>query len=148
MIGHGPCLAKLSDLAGPTVHLAGWRSNDEIRDHLRRCRALLFPGLEDFGIAPVEAQACGAPVIALGHGGATETVLPAGHRCAGTGVFFDEPTVASMTEAIEWFERHPEAFDSEMARRQACKFSGERFAFQLLNLIEQARGTSSWRMAA
>lgn len=148
VIGHGPCQSRLSALAGPTVHLAGWRSNDEIRNYLQRCRALLFPGLEDFGIAPVEAQACGAPVIALGRGGATETVLPAGHRCAGTGVFFDEPNVDSLTAAIEWFERHPEAFDPELARRQACKFSIARFRHQLLSQIYLAGGTSSWRMAA
>ena len=57
----------------------GWQSDEVIRDHFRRCRALLFPGEEDFGIVPVEAQACGTPVIAFGRGGAAETVIPPGH---------------------------------------------------------------------
>lgn len=148
VIGHGPELARLSSLAGSTVHLAGWRSNDEIRDHLRRCRALIFPGLEDFGIAPVEAQACGAPVIALGQGGVTETVLPAGNRCAGSGVFFEEPTVDALITAMDWFERHADSFDPDLAVQQARKFSTLRFTHQLLGEIEQAGGTAASKMAA
>ena len=74
-----------------------------IRDHLRRCRALLFPGEEDFGIVPVEAQACGTPVIAFGRGGATETVIPWPKNGA-TGWWFEEQTVDSLATAIEQFE--------------------------------------------
>src|SRR5207249_9289317 len=76
IIGTGQAEARLRALAGPTVHFLGWQPNEIVRDHLRRCRALLFPGEEDFGIVPVEAQACGTPVIAYGKGGATETIVP------------------------------------------------------------------------
>ncbi|HTU19532.1 MAG TPA: glycosyltransferase, partial [Gemmataceae bacterium] len=76
LIGSGQDEARLRALAGPTIHFLGWQPDAVIRDHMRRCRALLFPGEEDFGIVPVEAQACGAPVIAFGRGGATETVIP------------------------------------------------------------------------
>ena len=74
VIGKGPERARLEAMAGPTVRFLGWQPDEVIRDHYRRCRALLFPGEEDFGIVPVEAMACGAPVIALGRGGAAETV--------------------------------------------------------------------------
>ena len=76
MIGEGPERARLQRLAGPTVRFLGWQPDEVIRDHYRRCRALLFPGEEDFGIVPVEALACGAPVIALGRGGAPRRSTP------------------------------------------------------------------------
>ena len=68
VIGTGQDAARLQALAGPETVFLGWQSDEAIRDHLRRCRALLFPGEEDFGIVPVEAKACGTPVIALGNG--------------------------------------------------------------------------------
>ena len=74
VIGSGPERARLERLAGPSVRFLGWQPDEVIRDHYRRCRALLFPGEEDFGIVPIEALACGSPVIALGRGGAAETV--------------------------------------------------------------------------
>ena len=74
VIGAGPERTRLEATAGPTVQFLGWQTDEVIRDHYRRCRALLFPGEEDFGIVPVEALACGTPVIALGRGGAAETV--------------------------------------------------------------------------
>ncbi len=74
VIGEGPERGRLAALAGPTVQFLGWQPDEVIREHLRRCRALLFPGEEDFGIVPVEALACGMPVIALGRGGAAETI--------------------------------------------------------------------------
>ena len=80
IIGTGQDEARLRSLAGPTVAFLGWQSDEVIRDQLRRCKALLFPGEEDFGIVPLEAHACGAPVIALGKGGATETVIRPGTR--------------------------------------------------------------------
>ena len=74
VIGEGPERARLERLAGPSVRFLGWQPDEVIRDHYRRCRALLFPGEEDFGIVPIEALACEAPVIALARGGAAETV--------------------------------------------------------------------------
>ena len=137
VIGDGPERRRLSRLAGPTVTLAGWCQDEQIRDHLRRARALLFPAHEDFGIVPVEAQACGTPVVALGHGGVTETVLPADERNAGTGVFFDRQSVDSLSEAIAWLECHPHRFDPQLARRQAEKFNAARFERDLVAYLEE-----------
>ncbi|MFH1264774.1 MAG: glycosyltransferase, partial [Planctomycetota bacterium] len=123
VIGSGPERRRLDRLAGPTIELLGWVPGDEIRDHLRRARALLFPGNEDFGIVPVEAQACGTPVVAFGQGGATETVLPADESHQGTGLFFDEQTPESLAQAIQRFEAHPHWFDPQLARQQAERFA-------------------------
>jgi glycosyltransferase involved in cell wall biosynthesis len=140
VIGSGPEEGRLSRLAGPTVKLAGWRTDEEIRDHLRRCRALLFPGNEDFGIVPVEAQACGAAVIAFGEGGATETVLAADGTGPGTGLFFDNQTPESLVSAICRLEAGPEQFSRSLARRQAERFSTQRFERELVGYLEEVRG--------
>ena len=124
-------------MAGPSVTLTGWQTNQQIRDHLRRARALIFPGNEDFGIVPVEAQACGTPVIALGDGGATETVLPAKASTPGTGCFFDEQTPDSLCRAIEHFEAEADLFDPKLARRQAERFTAERFERELMAYLEK-----------
>jgi glycosyltransferase involved in cell wall biosynthesis len=104
---------------GP-LRLLGWASNEVIRDHYQRCRALLFPGVEDFGIVPLEAQACGTPVIAYGHGGATETVRPLGQHPEPTGVWFHEPESHSLVAAIERFE-------AASIDPQHCRANAERF---------------------
>jgi glycosyltransferase involved in cell wall biosynthesis len=142
VIGRGPEYRRLARMSGPTITLAGWLSNDEIRDHLRRCRALVFPGHEDFGIVPVEAQACGAPVIALGQGGATEAVLPADESRQGTGLFFEEPNADSLGAALEQFEAHPAWFSPELARRQAEQFTAARFEQELLSFLSEVAGQS------
>jgi glycosyltransferase involved in cell wall biosynthesis len=121
-------------LAGPTVRFLGWQPDEVIRDHLRRCRALLFPAEEDFGIVLVEAMACGAPVIAFGRGGATETVVPPG---AGepTGLLFEEQSAACLEEAICTFENRRGDFNPAVARRQALRFHQRRFAEELLGYL-------------
>lgn len=140
VIGAGPERKRLEQAAGPGVELLGWRSDEEIRDYLRRCRALLFPGQEDFGIVPVEAHACGTPVVAYGQGGATETVLAATERTTGAGVFFEEQTPEALAAAIEWLEAHPERFSPGLARQQALKFNARRYEHELLSFLEQAIG--------
>ena len=137
VIGDGPERQRLRRLAGPTVYLAGRTSNEVIRDHLRRARALLFPGEEDFGIVPLEAQACGTPVVAFGQGGATETVLPAGDGRPGTGLLFDQQTPESLSQAILRLEAHPEWFDRRLARRQAERFCADRFEQELLAYLDE-----------
>jgi len=140
IIGAGPEARRLARLAGPTTQLLGWRSDEDIRDHLRRCRALLFPGQEDFGIVPVEAQACGAPVIAYDRGGVTETVLPADEQRVGTGVFFGRQTPEALAEAMLWFEQHPRQVSERLARRRAVTFRSSRYEQSLLEYIEQVAG--------
>jgi len=139
VIGDGPERRRLAELAGPTVSLAGWLTGEAIRLHLRRARAMLFPAHEDFGIAPLEAQACGLPVIAFGEGGATETVLPGGPQQPGTGLFFDRQEWPSLAEAIEQLETHPDWFSASLARRQAERFTIERFEREMMAYLEEVQ---------
>jgi glycosyltransferase involved in cell wall biosynthesis len=156
VIGDGPERRRLLASGGrrpaDNVTFLGWQPNEVIRDHLRRCRALLFPGIEDFGIVPLEAAACGAPVIARAEGGATETVLPASPSQRGTGTFFAAPTVESLAAAIAGFESQPALFDSRLARRQAERFTIPRFECELIGLLRDvvgsARSASLQRTAA
>jgi glycosyltransferase involved in cell wall biosynthesis len=127
VIGSGQDERRLRAAAGDRVEFLGWQPDDAIRDCLRRCRALLFPGEEDFGIVPVEAQACGAPVIAFGRGGAAETVIAPVGRADPTGLLFREQTAECLSEALLWFERHSDQFDPQAARRQALHFNPRRF---------------------
>ncbi len=137
VIGTGPLERRLREPASNVATFLGWRTNREIREHLRRCRALLFPAHEDFGIVPVEANSCGAPVVALGRGGATETILPADENQIGTGVFFTEPTVDRLCEAIRWLEANLDRLNPQLARRRALCFRQERFERRLVAYVEQ-----------
>jgi glycosyltransferase involved in cell wall biosynthesis len=137
VIGSGQDAAKLRARAGPGVAFLGWQPDEVIRDHLRRAKALLFPGEEDFGIVPLEAQACGCPVIALGRGGATETVRPLGGSADPTGVCFGEQTADAVISAIERFERDADRFDPRAARRQAVLFRKERFESELFGYLDR-----------
>jgi glycosyltransferase involved in cell wall biosynthesis len=137
VIGSGQDAAKLRATAGPTTRFLGWQPDDVIRDHLRRAKALLFPGEEDFGIVPLEAQACGCPVLAFGRGGATETVRGLGTGPDPTGVFFDEQTADSLVAAIQLFEREADRFDPRAARRQALLFRKERFEHELFGYLNR-----------
>jgi glycosyltransferase involved in cell wall biosynthesis len=106
VIGDGPEMARIRKVAGPNVTLMGFQPNDVLRDHLQRARAFVFAAEEDFGILPVEAQACGTPVIAFGKGGALETVIGAddARARAPTGLFFGEQNVPAVIDAVERFE--------------------------------------------
>jgi glycosyltransferase involved in cell wall biosynthesis len=139
VIGTGQDEARLRALAGPTVRLIGWQPDEVIRDHLRRCRALLFPGEEDFGIVPVEANACGTPVIALGRGGATETVVPPGWGKEPTGLWFPEPATEALIDALHIFEKRAGDFHPAAARRQALRFNAQRFEEELFRYFSAVR---------
>jgi glycosyltransferase involved in cell wall biosynthesis len=140
VIGSGQDADRLKQLAGPTVAFLGWQSNEVLRDHLRRCRALLFPGEEDFGIVPVEANACGAPVVAYAKGGATETVVPLGQPNP-TGEWFEEQTVDSLVAALERLERDADLLDPAAARRNAMRFEQRRYETELLQYLSHVRAS-------
>ena len=129
--GEGPERERLQALAGPDVEFMGWRSDEEIRELYRGARALLLPGEEDFGIAPVEAQACGRPVVGLARGGVTETVSD-----GVTGVLVDEPTAEAFAAGIAGAATM--RFDPEHIRSQALRFSVSRFHDEMRPLIEGA----------
>jgi len=136
VIGTGQNEKHLQELAGPIVAFLGWQPNSVIRDHLRRCRALIFPGEEDFGIVPVEAQACGTPVIAFGRGGVTETVQPFGKTAEPTGFWFEEQTPDCLGATLEQFEVHADLLDPSIARKQALQFNAHRFAEEMFAYLE------------
>jgi glycosyltransferase involved in cell wall biosynthesis len=140
VIGEGPERERLAQMAGPTVALLGRQSDETIREQYRRCRAMLFPGREDFGITPVEAQACGMPVIAFGQGGACETVVAPDHR-PGSGWFFHEQSTDAVARAMVEFELRPERFSAEAARQQAQRFGVERFERELFAYIDDVTGS-------
>jgi len=120
VIGGGEMLGHLRKIAGPTVKILGPQPFDVLKYHYARCRALLFPGEEDFGIVPLEAMASGRPVIAFGQGGATETVIE-----GRTGTFFDEQSIDAVTNAIERFEAMD--FDPAHAVARAGEFKTQAF---------------------
>ncbi len=136
VIGSGQDAKKLQAKAAPGITFLGWQPDEVIRDHLRRAKALLFPGEEDFGIVPLEAQACGCPVIAFGRGGATETVRGLGDGSNPTGVFFAEQTADALADAVERFERDADRFDPKAARRNAVQFRKDRFEAELFGYLD------------
>jgi glycosyltransferase involved in cell wall biosynthesis len=126
VIGDGPERAKLAGRATKNVTFLGRQPAEIVEQHMQAARAFLFAADEDFGIAPVEAQACGTPVIAYGHGGATETVLE-----GQTGLFFNEQSAQSIVSAVELFETCGRQFDPPAIRAHAEKFTPEQFRSQL-----------------
>ena len=131
VIGKGAELEHLRNIATPNVTLLGYQSDEVLRDHMQRARAFVFAAVEDFGIMPVEAQACGTPVIGLNRGGLQETVLP--HQ---TGLLFDEQTVECLADAIQEILDLPrDYFDPEHIRRHAERFSADRFRTEYRRLI-------------
>jgi glycosyltransferase involved in cell wall biosynthesis len=121
VVGDGPERAHLEALAGGDIQLVGWRTDEEIRQLYRTSIATILPGEEDFGIVPVEAQACGRPVVALGRGGALDTVIP-----GETGILVNDPTVEALADGLRTATSR--AWDTTAIRAHAERFS--RTAFQ------------------
>jgi glycosyltransferase involved in cell wall biosynthesis len=144
VIGEGKELATLKSIAGPTVKFLGRVPFPVLKEKLARCRALIFPGEEDFGLVPVEAMASGRPVIAFGGGGALETVVP-----GETGLLFYEQNVEAIIDAVRSFEEHAENFDPETIRTHAARFSSRNFRFGMDSIIqEELRARRSSALAA
>jgi glycosyltransferase involved in cell wall biosynthesis len=132
--GNGPDRKRLEGMAGPTIRFLGHLDDDEVKGYLERCRGLIFSGREDFGIAPVEAQACGKPVIAFAAGGALETVIP-----GETGVLFPDPTEESLAHAVKRAERI--GWSPRRIRANADRFNKEVFVRQTEEFIKRVTGT-------
>ena len=132
VIGDGPEFSRLKSKAASNVTMLGYQPFQVIREHMQRAQAFLFAAEEDFGIAPVEAQACGTPVVALARGGATETVID-----EHTGLYFAEPTVESLVSALHKFENIKAPFDPNRIRHNAERFGIARFRREFSNLIER-----------
>jgi len=130
VIGDGPEKEKLMSLANENVTFLGRQPDDVVKKYMSECKALLYPGEEDFGIVPVEAQACGRPVIAFGKGGVLDSVIP-----GKTGVFFKEQSVESLKNAILEFENMK--FDKQMIREHALGFDESVFQSKIKNFIEE-----------
>lgn len=132
VVGDGPEKPRLERLAAPNVRLLGHLPDEEVALLLGRARALVHAAEEDFGIVPVEAQAAGCPVIAFGRGGVLETVLE-----GETGFFFNEQTTESLIEAVRAFENHRLRLDPFSIRRNALRFSKERFQDEFRSMVER-----------
>ena len=130
IVGRGPELARLRETAGPSVEFLGSLSDEQVRTAYQDAAAVLLPGIEDFGIVPVEAQACGRPVIALAEGGACETVID-----GSTGILVAEPTDTAFAAAIDRVRRV--RFDATAIRQHAVRFSRERFHAAFKQQIDQ-----------
>ncbi len=133
VVGDGRDRKKLEAMAGPTVRFLGRVSKVELRSLLSRCSAFVFPGLEDFGIAPVEAMASGRPVIAYKGGGALDTVVP-----GVTGEFFYPQTAEALAEVLSKFD--PLAYNPMECRKQAEKFDASIFRREFMEFLEQVVG--------
>ena len=138
VVGTGPEIRRLERLATRNVELLGFQPFERVLDLTQRARAFIFASLEDFGIAPVEAQACGTPVIAYGRGGSVETVRGLPHT-APTGLFFDRQTPDAIVNAVKEFEANEDRFEPGAARRNAERFSPSAFEDAFLTALQRAR---------
>jgi glycosyltransferase involved in cell wall biosynthesis len=145
VIGDGDQYKYLRKLAGPSIKFLGRLDDEAVRENYARCRALLFPGEEDFGIVPVEAQSFGRPVLAYGRGGVLETVrgLMTGDRSSvegAGGVFFPEQTADSLIAALEFFESVESRFSPSFIRHNVDQFDVCRFKSEMSDFINQSLG--------
>ncbi|MGR3178637.1 MAG: glycosyltransferase [Candidatus Anammoxibacter sp.] len=162
IIGSGQDEKRLKELSAGNVEFLGWQSDEKVSEYYSKCKALIFPGEEDFGIVPLEAQASGRPVIAYGKGGVCETIIaanpqnntrqvshleangrqaemhddPENDRGNATGIFFYEQTVDAIVDAVKEFEKIAQSFDSQNIRNHALKFDKPIFKERIKNCID------------
>lgn len=137
VIGDGPEMVKIRAKSTSNIVLLGYQPFESLRNHMQRAKAFIFAAEEDFGIAPVEAQACGTPVIAYGKGGALETVVDLEDSQSPTGVLFGKQTLDCITGAVDLFERNQESFSPSACRDNALRFSPEVFRQQFTALVSR-----------
>lgn len=138
VIGGGPEAAELKRRCPANVSLLGWQPDEVVQKYLGAARAFIFAAHEDFGISPLEAQACGTPVIAYGVGGATETVRDLGKNLSPTGLLFPAQTVAYLVDAVQAFEQAGPVFDPQVCREWAEKFSEDNFRKSFTALVDES----------
>lgn len=131
VVGEGPAKSQLKAMAPSNVEFLGWIAQGELAELYKHCRALIFPGEEDFGIVSVEAQASGRPVVAYGKGGALETVNP-----GTTGLLFFDQSPQALNAAVEKLEAQMDEFDPKVMRANAERFSKERFLREFAEFTE------------
>lgn len=136
VIGEGPEFLKCKAVAGPNITLMGWQPFEVLKEHMQHAKAFVFAAEEDFGIAPLEAQACGTPVIAFGKGAALETIKGL-DRPHPTGLFFNEQTPAAIKAAVEIFENVSSQITPKACRENVMRFSPERFRVEFIEFVEK-----------
>lgn len=132
VIGTGPDMEKIKNKAGKNIELLGYQSDDVLIDMMQKAKAFVFAAEEDFGITPVEAQACGTPVICLGKGGTKETVVN-----GVTGVHFENQNIQDLMQAVEYFEKNESQFEPVKIRDNALKFGRERFEKEIKSFVNE-----------
>jgi glycosyltransferase involved in cell wall biosynthesis len=142
VIGDGPAMdhVKRAGAGCRNIEILGYQHEDVLRDYMEKARAFVFAAEEDFGIVPVEAQACGTPVIAYGRGGVTETVRGPDAGGPPTGVLFHRQTTAAVVEAVERFEKEIERVSPAACRSNAMRFSAARFRSEFQRFVEARLG--------
>jgi glycosyltransferase involved in cell wall biosynthesis len=141
IVGQGPLRRRLERSAGSNIEFLGWVDDSALAELYGSCQALIFPGEEDFGIVPLEAQACGRPIIAYEKGGVLETVIPAmataqGGESPPTGIFFSHQTPEALIRAVESFQRMQSRFEPKKIRDHAAQFSPARFKSQIHEYVQ------------
>jgi glycosyltransferase involved in cell wall biosynthesis len=139
VIGGGSMLKSIRRSVPENVAVLGHQSDEAVRDHLQKAKALIFAGTEDFGITLIEAQACGTPVIAYGNGGARESIIPLG-TANPTGLFFDEQDSDAIAAAVNIFENNQSSFTAENCRRNSTRFSCEKFRSDFTAFVQTQTG--------
>lgn len=138
VIGTGPEMKKIRRIAKSNIQILGWQANDMVKKYMAHAKGFVYAACEDFGIALVEAQACGTPVIAYGAGGALETVRDVReHGDQGTGIFFKEQTEEALVDTIKQFEIYQGKLNPECARVHAAQFSPQIFAQRYLDFLNK-----------
>ncbi len=138
VIGSGNELEQIRQIANPNVRIMGWQPDDVVEQYMSQAKAFVYAAYEDFGIAPVEAQACGTPAIGLGVGGTSETIRDVRqYGDQGTGILFGQQTEAAIIQTVQEFESYQKILNPEIIRLHALSFSAKVFQQRYLAFVEQ-----------